>query len=287
MTKKYLLFFFVFILLAGNIYSQGKKFTNTEDWWHYVSWDKPTVELSYGFAKINLDGFSQRFENTSKADIKLGYASELKAFTGKSVVKYINAFAEFGGYSNDLDSRIKSIGNLNSNLWQLGLGKKEGYKIRAGNFSILPYTSNSIMWSRLDMKNFPDSIASQTDFNRINLFNKSVRFGSNWEGGINIGIGNMISLQAGYERLNVYQRYLFWKNTGSQIIEQAGLGMLDEFIRRVLHDQPVAGSIVNFILKNAYEFGIYQLRSKQMNWPFGGEASLNFDTYKFGLGFRF
>jgi len=97
----------------------------------------------------------------------------------------------------------------------------------------------------------------------------------------------MFSLQAGYERSNVYQRYLFWKNIGSAIVEEAGLGLVDEFIRRVLHDEPIAGSIINFVLKNAYEYGIYQLRSKQMNWPFDGEASLNFDTFKFGLGFRF
>lgn len=284
MSKIYTALFIIFF--AGNIYSQDDCF-NTNDWKHYKFWDKPTIEMSYGLAKINLDGFTNKFENTSKADIKLGYASENKVFNDKSVVKYVNGFAEFGGYSNDLDSRQKTIGNLNSNLWQFGLGKKEGYKIYAGDVSILPYSSNSMMWSRLDMKSFPDSISSQTDFNRINLFDKSIRFGSNWEGGLNIGVGKMFSVNAGYERLNVYQRYLFWKNAGSMLVEEAGLGMIDEFVRKVLRNQPVAGSIVNFILKNAYEFGIYQLRSKQMNWPFGGEASLNFDSFKFGVGFRF
>ena len=286
MTQKLFVLISIFLVISGNIFSQDKIKSNQNSW-NYKFWDRPSIEISYGLAKINLDGFSQKFENTSKLDIKLGYASEHKTFAGKLVVKYVNGFAEFGGFSNDLDSRVKTPGSLNSNMWQFGLGKKEGYKIYAGPVSILPYTSNGAIWSRLDMKSFPDSVSNYNDYSRINLFNKSLRFGSKWEGGLNIGIGNMFSLNAGYERANVYQRYLFWKNIGSVIVEEAGLGLIDEFVGRVLHNEPIAGSIVNFVLKNAYEFGIYQLRSKQMNWPFDGEASLNFDTFKFGMGFRF
>ena len=71
------------------------------------------------------------------------------------------------------------------------------------------------------------------------------------------------------------------------IIEQAGAGMIDGFVGSILKHEPVAGAIVNFVLKNAYYFGINQLRSKQMNWPLGGEATLNYSTFKAGLTFSF
>jgi hypothetical protein len=141
-------------------------------------------------------------------------------------------------------------------------------------------------WTRVDMKQLPDS-SNMTDLNRLLLFDKSFRYGNAWEGGIKISFTKNFAVNAGYERQNTYQRYLFWKNAGSMLIEEAGVGIIDEFVKSILHREPVAGSIVNFLMKNAYYFGVYQLRSKQMNWPFGGEASLNFDSFKFGITVTF
>jgi hypothetical protein len=97
----------------------------------------------------------------------------------------------------------------------------------------------------------------------------------------------LLAFDITYERNNAYSRYLFWKQSGSMILQEAGIGMIDYFVSRVLRNEPIAGSIVNFVLKSAYYYGFNELKSKEMNWPFGGDASLNYSTFKFVTGFTF
>lgn len=286
--KNILVLLFLFLLISP-VFSQNIDIKDEwgdwwEDWWDV---ERPVLEVSYGISKINYDAFTQSFENTSLIDLKFGAASNIKRKKYKDKLsKYNFGYLAFGVHSSDLDMREKTAGYFESSMWRLGLGRKEGYMIKAGSIWILPYTTSTMMWSRLDMKQLPDS-SNLYDRNRLLLFDKAVRFGSVYEGGIDFHLSNLVSVQFKIERQNVYQRHLFWKNTGSMIIEEIGHGIIDQFVKNVLKKEPIAGSIINFVLQNAYYIGIYQLRSKEMNWPFGGEASLNFDSFKFGLGFTF
>jgi hypothetical protein len=63
--------------------------------------------------------------------------------------------------------------------------------------------------------------------------------------------------------------------------------LLDTFINEVFKSSPAAGPIVNFVLKNALAYGIYELRQEKMNWPFSSEAPLAFDQFKVGVTFIF
>jgi len=292
--KTILLFFFVSFLITVNANAQN----GDRDWnWDFNDlwgFEKPVIETSFGLSKTYLNGFTNKFENTSLIDLKLGYSSEIRNHTkkwkrksyGKTFNKYHFGYITIGTYSTDIDFRDKTTGSLPFSMWRFGLGEKEGYPIKAGRVSILPFNSNTLMWSRLDMQHLPDS-TSMTDFDHILLYNKTFRFGSTFEGGVDIHFTKMFSVSLQYERSNIYQRYLFWKGAGSLLIEEAGSGMIDYFVRRILRDKPVAGSIVNFVLKNAYYYGFYQLRTQEMNWPFGGEPALNFNTFKLGFGFTF
>ena len=248
--------------------------------------EKPKIEVSYGLSNLKLDGFINKFENTSLGEIKLGYSGQWSSWYGKNVLKYNFGYVTFGTYTTDLDSRTKTVGNLKSSLWRFGIGNEDGYNIKAGSIGIIPYTSGAMVWSSLDMKQLPDS-SNLTDLNRILLYNKTMRFGNVYNGGIDFQFTRMFGFNLSYERANIYQRHLFFRNFVSQLIEQAGAGMIDEFVGSILRHEPVAGAIVNFVLKNAYYFGFNQLRSKQMNWPLGGEATLNYSTFKAGLTFSF
>lgn len=282
--RKILLTLISFIFVSG-VYAQDEYCNHWNDEWLHIK--HPVIELSYGITKTNLDGFSGKFENVSLADVKLGFSNEKQTRRAAGLTKYVFAYFDFGNVSSDLDSREKTAGNLKSSSWRFGFGRKEGYPIYlGGQFSILPYTSSTMTWTRLDMKSLPDS-SNLVDMNRLLLYDKSFRFGHAWDGGLNINFTKNFAVNAGYERSNTYQRYLFWKQTGSMIVEEVGVGLIDEFVKSVLRREPVAGSIVNFLLKNAYYFGVYQLRSKEMNWPFGGEAALNFDSFKFGFTVTF
>jgi len=171
-------------------------------------------------------------------------------------------------------------------MWRFGAGKKEGYGAKIGSMSIVPYTSSSIAWTYLDLNNFSD-ISSQGDNNSLAKFNKDFRFGTQFEGGIILNVLPMISLEAKYERSAIFPRTLFWKYTGSAIIEEGGMQLLDDFVSRILKNKPLAGALVNFVLKNAYSYGMYELRKSKMNWPFNTESPLMHESFKFGLSFTF
>jgi hypothetical protein len=142
------------------------------------------------------------------------------------------------------------------------------------------------MWTNTNWNGINSNVTPVED-DKLNVFGNQFRFGGNFESGLSIQVSPLLSFDFTYERNNAYPRYLFWKQTGSMILQEIGIGMIDEFVRSVLRDSPVAGSIVNFVLKSAYYYGFNELKSKNMNWPFGGEASLNYSTFKFGTGFIF
>jgi hypothetical protein len=278
---------FAVVFSFSNGFSQGKN-EGKDNYWYLDFWryKRPTVELSYGMSKAGIDGIVSEFQNSSLGEIKLGYSSKIRYTRKNDWEKYLFSFIKIGAYSNQIDLRDEKPNGLDFEMWQFGFGKREGYPLGNEKFSVIPYSSNSYNWSELNMKQFPDS-GLIYDNERLEMFNKSFRFGSSFEGGLTFKFYNMFAFNIGYESSNTYQRFMVWKNLGSIIIEEAGYGLIDEFVRKVLRENPVAGSIVYFVLRNAYSYGIYHLRAQQMNWPFGGESSLNFNTFKASFNFTF
>ena len=281
----FLLAFVVFSFSGG--FAQDKNKNDESEWyWDFWHHKKPTIELSYGVSNAKIDGIVSELQNSSLGELKLGYSSTFKYRKKNNWGKYFYSFFKIGAFSNGIDLRDEKVNALNYEVWRFGFGKKEGYPLGNEKFSVLPYSSNSYNWSRLNMKQFPDS-GLIYDNERLKMFNNSFRFGSSFEGGLSFRFGKMFAFNIGYENSNTNQRFMVWKNLGSIIIEEAGYGLIDEFVRKVLKENPTAGSIVYFILRNAYSYGIYHLRSQQMNWPFGGESTLNFRTFKTDITFVF
>jgi hypothetical protein len=248
--------------------------------------DKPYIELNNGTSQLSLDGFGSKFSNAGLIEMKLGSATEYKSHYSKDVLKHFNSYILISKVSSSLNYRTNANGNLPFDMWRFGVGKKEGYGVKIGSMSITPYNSSSITWSALDMRNFPDESFSEDNIALVK-FNKSMRFGTQSEGGIIFNVLPMVSLEAKYERSAIFPRTLFWKYAGSAIIEEGGMQLVDDFVSRILKNQPLAGVIVNFVLKNAYSYGIYELRKSKMNWPFDTEAPLMHESFKFGVSFTF
>jgi hypothetical protein len=248
--------------------------------------DKPFIELNNGTSQLSLDGFGSKFSNGGLIELKLGSATQYKSRYSKNVLKYFNSYVFMSKISSSLNYRTNTAGKLPFDMWRFGTGKKEGYGAKIGSMSIVPYTSSSLNWTHLDMKNFPDETIVDDNI-ALAKFNRNIRFGTQTEGGIIINVLPMVSLEAKYERSAIFPRTLFWKYAGSAIIEEGGMQLVDNFVSKVLKNEPLAGVIVNFVLKNAYSYGIYELRKSKMNWPFDTEAPLMHESFKFGLSFTF
>lgn len=255
---------------------------------------KPTIELTYGNSDIAMKSFgklssNRGFANAGSAELRLSYSS-LNDYEDY-IVKYKNRFFFVSNNSTDLVSKKNTPFNINSNLWRFGFGTQEGYGYKIGSSAIVPYNSNSFVWSRVEWNmptyagNLPELTAE--DQNRLDLFNNAFRFGTMAEGGVKVQLVPLFTLNAGYEKAVIFPRYLVWKQLGSMIVEAAAQGAVGMFSSEVLDSSPAAGPIVNFLLKSGVSYAIYQLRREKMNWPFNSAEPLTYDTWKVGMTFTF
>jgi hypothetical protein len=157
--------------------------------------------------------------------------------------------------------------------------------------SLVLYNSSSFTWTRYDDGILIELFSLNEPMNeRIKLlsdFNQSTRFGTATEAGIIVPIAGFVNLQAQYDRTIVFPRHLFWKHLGSMMIEAIGQTAVDGFVKAIMKSSPTAGPILNFILKNALSYGIYELRREKMNWPFNSAEPLMFESFKAGFTFTF
>ncbi|MCU7492169.1 MAG: hypothetical protein ACM3UR_02315 [Bacteroidota bacterium] len=253
---------------------------------------KPTIELTYGNSNVGIKSFgklSQRdFANVGSAELRLSY-SRLEDYDDY-IVRYRNRFFFVSNNSTDLVSKKGTASDISSDLWRFGFGTQDGYGYKIGSSAIVPYTSNSFVWSRVDW-DLPEggTLPGMTaeDQNRLDLFNNAFRFGSMTEGGVKLQIVPLFTLNAGYERSVIFPRYLVWKQLGSLAVEAAALGLADMFAGEVMDSSPAAGPIINFLLKSGVSYAVYQLRREKMNWPFNSAEPLTYDTWKIGMTFTF
>ncbi len=292
MRRNLLLLFAFAIVITFSFSSEGFAQTRAQHPLKYFTFrwttEKPTIELAYGLSDMNLSGYSSDFKRPGLIELRLGYASEYPSRYSKEVLDYDNDFLFISSSTTDITAQKNSAG-VSSSMWRFGFGNKEGMGLKFGSFSVMPYSSNSFAWSRLSFDKDAAALSggNPSDYDKFDDFNKSVRFGTSTEAGINLQLTKGFSLQPKYEIADIFPRHLFGQQMLSSIIELSGAHMLDEFITKIMRNSPVAGTIVNFVLKNAYEFGFYELRKDHANWPFNGDAPLRVSSFKMGMTFTF
>ncbi len=281
---KFVVSIFVILFIASSTLS-AQSSSKKVKYIHKFFSDKPSIELSYGLSNIKINTNSYGLANAGLAELKLGLTRQYSSVYRKEVLYYHNRFLFLSYASSDNYAKSNNSG-LQNEMWRFGFGNKEGYGVKLGSVSILPYNSNSFAWSRFDYsKN--NSVNADIDYSPLDNLYKTFRFGSTTEAGIDLQLAPGFSLQPKYEISDIYPRHLAGKQLMSSVIELSGLFLIDGFTKRILRNKPVAGAFVNFILKNAYEYGFYQLRKNEMNWPFTSTAPLRYSTFKLGMAFTF
>ena len=305
----YKLLIFLFVIIISPIILAQDDSTKTEkdwDWhWNFNNWDDwsdwkmdfgfsenhPAISLQYGMANLKRDDIQSEFVDPNVLELKLGYIKDRKAWDSDCIIKHSYKFLYLSNASNKISGKDAVGTEIGSDMWRFGFGRSSGYGYKLGeSAAIIPYYSYSMNWSRIDFK-YPDArmqiFAPDPDNDVLNLYDKSFRFGTSSEGGVRIKVIDNLMFDAGYERSIVFQRHLFWKWAGSAIIETAAQGLLDGFIHKIFESSPAAGPVVNFLLKNALAYGLYELRQEKMNWPFKSEVPISYDQFKFGVTFVF
>ena len=294
------LFAFIFMLSTTFVLAQNNTDTTAteKEWEKWKKWEKqmndrwgdfsmdflknaqPTIVLNYGLSDMSLYNFKEKFSKPNLFELQLGYTN-FKMKWLEAIFKMNYRFVSVSNISTKLSGNKDG---LKSDMWRIGIGRTYALGYKLGNAALIPYYSNSLIWSRLKMN---DTAADSTDLAVIDHFDKAFRFGSSSKGGITFQITENIGINAEYERSIVFPRHLFWKWAGGVLIEASSQVLVDEFIAAIYKSSPFAAPIVNFVLKNALSYGIYELRQEKMNWPFDTAAPLSYDQFKFGMTFTF
>ena len=276
-------------MCVSNIFSQ-KKDKNRDYYFFdddYLYKSKPTVDISYGYSKLTLKNSGITFSNSGMVDLKLGYTFLAPSRFNKRIIKYETNFLYGAQISPNLYSS-KNLNYGNGRTWSFGAGTAKGYGYGIGKSSaIILYNSNSFFWTKYDDGIATELFLSNGQYNTINDYKGTFRFGTGTEAGILIPTARWLNLQLQFDRTLVFPRHLVWKQFGIMLIEGASQAIIDTFIKSIMKSSPFAGPIMNFVLKNALSYGIYELRRDKMNWPFQSTQPMLFDTFKGGFSLMF
>lgn len=287
MKKLFLILFVFFISGVANSQTASSNYDDNlfNDYWSFGK--KPTIELSYGTSAINSPRLTTSFSKAGMMELKLGTSRQVSNFRNHNISYYNFKYLLLSTASSDLNYNRNNSTGTNSDMWRFGVGKRSGTGFKFNSFSILPYNSNSYIWSRVNIDEATLAALPQSDINVLSDFNKDFRFGTTNEIGINVKANNLIGLDFKYERSLIFPRHLFAKHMISLLAEEGGYLLIDGFIQNVMRRTPVGGAIVGFVLKGGYSYAMSQLRTGSMNWPFDTTAPLDYDSFKLGMSFSF
>jgi hypothetical protein len=277
------------ILLCMPLHSLQAQDSKDDDWGSWKDFNftyrrSPTLSIYYGGTNSSHDGFTQDFARSGYLQLKIGGSTVKTKDMIANIVSYKYEFLEVATFAPRLTS-LPSANEVVIEDWRFGGAIERG--LGYGNpsaFSILLYNGNGWNWSRIAV---PHQSLTPGDSNILDLYKDAYRFGMLAEGGVKLRLSSLFMIDGAYERSMVFPRHLFMKWVGSVLLEGAFQWGVDEFVDNVLESSPGAAPIVNFVLKNGVSYAMYELRKKQMYWPFSSDPALLNDTWKIGVSMTF
>lgn len=254
---------------------------------HHWNWFKyhrnPTISMVYGWMQSGLDGSTQSLYAPRSAELRLGGLRQFDVDESENIVEHRNDYLFLGVASKDLGATVNT-GEIAFTDWRFGAGWEKGYGYKLTSATEGPainlLTTHGAQWTNLALKG---GITNGADSTVLGMYEGGLRFGMKSGAVVRFHILPLLALDASYERSVVYRRHKFWEWLGGVIVHGGGEALLDRFVDRILRSTPDAVPIVNFVLKNALSYGVYELRKKNGNWPFESEAPISNDTFMVGV----
>ncbi len=296
MMEKFTIILAFWVLAITNINAKDQWFDDDffdemtdEDYIQMFSFSlaKPYIDLNIGLNKINIDSkiYSNNFNEIGALNGKFGFSRKKSIFDSNSIYKGSNNYLYIDYLNKDLPLSKTNALNNNAKIFQIGFGDDDSYSYRIADVVDLEFTNNSAYgWTWMSFDNI------DTDTNNIkylNYISDGMRFSNSVGNDIKVSLNDSYGISAGFSRTIVYQRHLFWYWAGSEIINGAGSGMIDWFVRSIARRSSGAAPIVYFVLHSAYNYGMYELRKEKMNWPIETSPGYIYDNFKVGISVKF
>jgi hypothetical protein len=285
-TRDFVATSFLFIFLFASMAVGQEDSVRWQDN-HHWDWFKfhrnPTMSIEYGWMQSSLDGSIQSFYAPRSAELRLGGLRQFDVDESESIVEHRNDYLFLGVASKDLGATVNP-GEIAFTGWRCGGGWEKGYGYKLSSATEGPainlLTSQGVQWTNFALKG---GITNSADSTILGMYEGGLRFGTKSGAVLRFHILPLLALDASYERSVVYRRHKLWEWLGGVVVQGSGDWLLDRFVDRILRSTPEAVPVVNFVLKNALSYGIYELRKKNGNWPFESEAPISNDTFMVGV----
>ncbi|MFQ3598803.1 MAG: hypothetical protein SNJ55_08470 [Chloroherpetonaceae bacterium] len=244
-----------------------------------------TMNLGYGFAAPIRENVVADFSRGSAFKAMIGVKRFLDSDYSASQLDFAHIFliasfarAAQGRLTDTLAPRLTQIGFSN---FQFGFGARDGIGYRFQKSAVVtPYISSGQSWT--SNRWISDSLFIG-DAVRLNRFSGGLRYATFTEMGVMIDVGTQFAMDMGFETMLVQPRYIFLQSFSNLILQQLAHVLIRKAIDVVFPNSwiPIAG----FALKGAFNFWLYDQKSRWGNFPFQSEAGLQILTFKVGASF--
>lgn len=246
-----------------------------------VSIKSPMVELSVGNTSFSYSNNSQ-FQSDLTMGVVLGFYSDKKVFRSD-----VHNTTQNGLYLTYVKSSDSADSKASVNSWRFGFQNSDIYTLplnSSGSVGVeFATTQAPLSWFA---QSFPALGADSVTAAQLQGRFDGVRFGESSKASIGLRIADPVSISAGFEWSQAYERHLVWYWAMSSIIENVADGVGSYFVSAVGKSSPLASPIIHFIVRNGIAMGFKALRKNQMNWPFSTAAPLNYYNYSIGVSIR-
>lgn len=244
-----------------------------------------TLNLGYGFTAPIREKTVADFSRGSTFNAMVGVKRFLDSDYGSAQLDFAHIFlitsigrAEQGRLTDTLAPSLTQIGFSN---FRFGFGARDGIGYRFQKSAVVtPYISGGQSWTSSRWIN--DSLFIG-DAARLTRFTGGLRYTTFTEMGVMIDVGTQFAMDMGFETMLVQPRYIFLQSFSNLILQQLTHILLRKAIDTIFPNAwiPIAG----FAVKGAFNFWLYNQKSKQGNFPFQSEAGLQILTFKVGASF--
>ncbi len=244
-----------------------------------------TMNLGYGFAAPISQEVVANFSRGSAFNAMVGVKRFLDSDYSAAQVDYAHIFltASFGRAAKGrlTDTLTPTLTQIGFSNFQFGFGARDGIGYRFQNYAVVtPYISGGQVWTTNQWTS--DSLFID-DAIRLNRFSGGLRYATFTEAGVMVDVGTKFAVDMGFEMTLVQPRYVFLQSFSNLILQQAAHILMRKAIDAIFPNSwiPIAG----FALKGAFNFWLYNQKSRRANFPFQSEAGLQILTFKVGTSF--
>lgn len=235
-----------------------------------LPYKKTHYSISLGTPDVSLHEVDQDISNRALLEFSVGL--KRLRFTPEDRSGFVVDYAEpfiFGG----LMPKKTHDNNPEMSLWRFGFGSKDGYAYNFSNSNLAFYIMSKFGWSDVDF--------SQNRFSAIyDRYSDGLKYGKSTAGGIDYQIGSTVGIGLAYEQSLIFPAYIFPQSFTSSVLQFAMHKLSDKLLDPVLSYNHQFLPILHFLLHNAINFGLYELREENMYWPFKSESPLAIKTIK-------